>query len=146
MTIHKILKYLAIVLGVLGLILLGRVLLAGNDAIETSADVQASVVDPFMYVAYFVFLVIVVLVLFFVIKGLFSGKIKNTLISLGVFLAIVLIAYLLADGEAMYNRNEVQVIGENGSKWVSTGLITFYFLAAIAVGAMVISGVKKLIK
>lgn len=146
MTIHKVLKYLALVIGVLGLILLGRVLFAGNDAIENSANVQASVVNPFLILSYIVMAVIVLLVLFFVVKGLFTGNIKNTLISLGVFLGIVLIAYLLADGNAMYDRNDVQTISESGSKWVSTGLITFYILAAIAVGAMVISGVKKLIK
>lgn len=146
MTIHKILKYLAIVVGVIGLILLGRIIWAGDEAIEGSADLQASVVNPFMYVAYFIFAIVVLLVVFFVIKGLFKGNIKNTLISLGVFAAIVLIAYFLADGTPMYNRNEVQVVGESGSKWVGAGLITFYILAAIAILTMVISGVKKLIK
>lgn len=146
MTIYKILKYLAAVIGVIGLILLARILWTGNDAIENSASVQASVVDPFMIVAYVVFAVIVLLVLFFVIKGLFTGKIKNTLISVGLFAAVVLLAYLLADGGAMYDRNDVQTVSDSGSKWVSTGLITFYLLAAIAIGAMVISGVKKLIK
>ena len=146
MTIHKILKYLAIVVGVVGLILLGRILWAGDDAIETSADLQASVVNPFMYVAYFIFAAIVLLVLFFVIIGLFKGNIKNTLISLGVFAAIILIAYFLADGTPMYNRNEVQVVGESGSKWVGTGLITFYILAGMAILIMLISGVRKLIK
>lgn len=146
MTIYKILKYLAAVIGVLGLILLGRILWTGNEAIENSASVQASVVDPFMIVAYVVFAVIVLLVVFFVIKGLFTGKIKNTLISVGIFAAVVLLAYLLADGGAMYDRNDVQTVSDSGSKWVSTGLITFYLLAAIAIGAMVISGVKKLIK
>lgn len=146
MTIYKILKYLAAVIGVVGLILLGRILWTGNDAIENSASVQASVVDPFMIVAYLVFAVIVILVLFFVIKGLFTGKIKNTLISIGIFAAVVLLAYLLADGGAMYDRNNEQTVSDSGSKWVSTGLITFYILAAIAIGAMVISGVKKLIK
>lgn len=146
MTIHKILKYLAIVIGVLGLILLGRIIAAGDDAIEGSASVQASVVDPFMIVAYGVFAIIVLLVLFFVIKGLFKGDIKKTLISIGVFGAVVLIAYLLADGTAMYDRNEVQTLDATGSKWVGTGLITFYILAGVAIAAMVISGVKKLIK
>lgn len=146
MTIHKILKYLAAVIGVVGLILLGRILMTGDDAIENSASVQASVVNPFMFVAYFVFAVIVLLVLFFVIKGLFKGDIKNTLISIGAFVAIVVIAYVLADGTVMYDRNNVEVVNASESRWVSTGLITFYILAAIAIGAMVISGVKKLIK
>lgn len=34
MTIHKVLKYLALVIGVIGLILLGRVIATGDDAIR----------------------------------------------------------------------------------------------------------------
>ena len=146
MTLHKILKYLAIVIGVVGLILWGRVLMAGDESIETSADVQASVVTPFLYVAYFVFLVIVLLVLFFVIKGLFKGDIKHTLISIGAFAAVVIISYLLADGQAVYDRDGVLAVSESGSRWVGTGLYTFYILAVIAVGIMLVSGIKKLIK
>ena len=146
MTIHKILKYLALVIGVIGLILLGRILMTGDEAIEGSADVQASVVDPFMIVAYVVFALIVLLVLFFVIKGLFKGDIKKTLISVGIFLAVIGVAYLLADGSAMYDRENVQTLDATGAKWVGTGLITFYILAGVAILSMVISGVKKLIK
>ncbi|WP_424493035.1 hypothetical protein [Salinimicrobium sp. GXAS 041] len=145
MTIHKILKYLAIVIGVIGLILLGRLIMTGDDAIESSADVQASVVNPLMFVAYFVFAVIVVLVVFFVIKGLFRGNIKNTLISVGAFALIVVVAYLLSSGVEVIT-NDGEVITANEVHWIGAGLWTFYILAAIAIGAMVISGVKKLIK
>ncbi|HET8886346.1 MAG TPA: hypothetical protein VFM70_08370 [Salinimicrobium sp.] len=147
MNIHKILKYLAIVVGVIGLIFLARVLIAGDQAITDSADVQASVVNPFLYIAYFVFVFVVALVLVFVIKGLFTKNVKNTLISTGILLLLVAIAYFLADGNAMYDRNNnSQIISESGSKWVGTGLITFYFLGALAIGTMIFSGVKKLIK
>lgn len=146
MTLHKILKYLALVIGVIGLILLGRILMTGDTAIENSADVQGSVVDPFMFVAYLVFAIVVLLVLFFVIKGLFKGNIKNTLISIGIFIAIIAIAYVLADGNAVYDRNDTLVLDESGSRWVGTGLITFYILAATAILLMVISGIRKLVK
>ena len=39
---------------------------------------------------------------------------------------------------------EGEPISESGSKWVSTGLNTFYILAIGAIGAMVLSGLKKL--
>lgn len=145
MTIHKILKYLALVIGVIGLILLGRIIMTGDDAIENSADVQASVVDPFMIVAYIVFAIIVVLVLFFVIKGLFKGDIKKTLISVGAFAAVILIAYLITDGSEFTTRDG-EVLTATEVHWVGAGLVTFYILAGIAIGAMVISGVRKLIK
>lgn len=145
MTVHKILKYLALVIGVIGLILLGRILMTGDEAIEGSADVQASVVDPFMFVAYLVFGIIVVLVLIFVIKGLFRGNIKNTLISVGVFAAIVAIAYVLTEGTET-QLSDGGVLSESGSHWVGAGLVTFYILAGLAILLMVISGIRKLVK
>ena len=145
MTIHKILKYLAIVIGVIGLILWGRVLMAGDEAIESSASVQASVVTPFLILSYIVFGVVVLLVLFFVLKGLFSGNIKRTLISVGAFILIVAIAYLLTDGsEVMMNDGEI--LSASASHWVGAGIVTFYILAGLAILLMLVSGVRKLIK
>ncbi|WP_029038244.1 hypothetical protein [Salinimicrobium xinjiangense] len=145
MTLHKILKYLALVIGVVGLILWGRVLMAGDDAIESSADVQASVVTPFLYVAYLVFAVIVLLVLFFVIKGLFSGNIKRTLIAVGAFLLVIVVAYLLTDGTET-QLSDGTMLSASANHWVGAGLVTFYILASIAILLMVLSGIRKLIK
>lgn len=145
MTLHKILKYLALVIGVVGLILWGRVLMAGDDAIENSADLQASVVTPFLVVAYIIFALIVLLVLVFVIKGLFTGNIKKTLLSVGAFLLIVVISYLVTSGTEM-TMNDGEVFSATTTHWVGAGLVTFYILAATAILLMVVSGVKKLIK
>ena len=145
MTLHKILKYIALVIGVVGLILWARVLMAGDDAIENSADVQASVVTPFLYVAYIVFAIIVLLVLFFVIKGLFSGDIKRTLIAAGTFIAVVAIAYVLTDGTEK-QLSDGTMLSASGDHWVGAGLVTFYILACIAILLMVVSGIRKLIK
>ncbi len=145
MIIHKILKYLALVIGVIGLILLGRIIMAGDDAIEASAAEQQSLITPFIWLAYFVMAVIIVLVLFFVIKGLFRGNIKNTLIAVGAFVLIVVIAYLVTDGSEIVMKDG-DVLSASGSHWVSAGLVVFYILAVIAVGAMVISGIRKLVK
>ncbi len=145
MTLHKILKYIALVIGVIGLILWGRVLMAGDDAIENSADVQASVVTPFLYVAYLVFAIIVLLVLFYVIKGLFSGNIKRTLMAVGAFILVVVIAYLLTDGTET-QLSDGTMLSANANHWVGAGLVTFYILAGIAILLMVVSGIRKLIK
>lgn len=145
MNLHKILKYLALVIGVLGLILWVRVLMAGDDAIENSADVQASVVSPFLFVAYIVFAIIVLLVLFFVIKGLFSGDIKRTLIAVGAFILVVVIAYLLTGGTET-ELSDGTMLSANANHWVGAGLVTFYMLAGIAILLMVVSGIRKLIK
>jgi hypothetical protein len=145
MTLHKILKYIALVLGLIGIVFLVRILLADDGAIVSSADAQESLITPFLWLAYITLLLILVMVIFFVVKGLFRGDIKTTLISAGAFAMVVIIAYVLTDG------NEVQLkdggtLSASGSHWVSAGLGMFYILGAIAVGAMLISGVKKLIK
>jgi hypothetical protein len=145
MTLHKILKYLAIVIGVIGLILWGRVLMTGDDAIENSASVQASVVTPFLIVAYIIFAIVVLIVAFYVLKGLFSGDVKKTLMSVGAFVLIVVISYLVTGGTEMV-MNDGEVISASAVHWVGAGLVTFYILACIAILLMVVSGVRKLIK
>jgi hypothetical protein len=145
MTLHKILKYVSIVIGVIGLILLGRILFEDGDAIEASADLQTSLLNPFMYVAYLVLGIVIALVAFFVIKGLFKGNIKNTLIAIGSFLAVIIIAYLVTDGSQM-TLKDGDILSASTTHWISAGLVTFYILAGIAILAMFISGVKKLMK
>jgi len=144
MGIYKILKYLAVAIGVISAVLLARVLMAGDTAITDSPDVQASVVDPFLWVSYIVLGIVIALVLIYVLKGLFRGNIKKTLISIGVFLLIVVLAYVLADDNIIYDRNDVAQISASGSKWVGAGLITFYILGAFAILAMLFSGVTKI--
>lgn len=145
MTLHKVLKYLAIVIGVIGLVLLARVIITGDDAIEASADTQASVLAPIMFLSYFVMAAVVLLVVISVIKDLIHGNIMKTLVSIGVFAVIVLVGYLIASPEVPVgiDASEVSV---SGAQWVGAGLIVFYILAAIAIGAMIFSGIKKLAK
>ncbi|WP_405199789.1 hypothetical protein [Christiangramia sp. LLG6405-1] len=145
MTLHKVLKYLALVIGVIGMILLGRIIATGDDAIKASADLQGSHLDPFMWIAYLVLAVIVVLVAIFVIVGLFRGNIKNTIIAVGSFAVIIIVAYVLSDGEATQLKDGT-MLSASGDHWVGAGLITFYILAGIAIAAMVFSGIKKLAK
>lgn len=145
MTIHKVLKYLALVIGVIGLILLGRIIIAGDDAISASTADQNSLLEPMMWVGYIVLAICILIVGFFVIKGLFSGNVKNTLISVGAFVLVVVIAYVLTDGTEVQLKDG-DTLSASGDHWVGAGLVVFYILAAIAVGAMVLSGIKKLIK
>lgn len=145
MILHKILKYVALVLGLIGIVFLARILIADDGSIVASADAQQSLVTPFLYLAYIILLLILVMVIFFVIKGLFRGDIKTTLISIGAFVLVIGLAYVLTDG------NEVQLkdggtLSASGSHWISAGLGVFYILAAVAVATMFLSGVKKLIK
>ncbi len=141
MALHKILRIVALLLSIAGIIFLAMIIAKG----DTEVTATGAGVDGFLYVAYIVFAITLVFVLFFVIKGVFAGNIKNTLISVGAFLAIVIVSYVLSDGNPMA-MGEGEMLSASGSKWVGTGLYTFYILAIIAIGTMVFSGIKKISK
>lgn len=139
MALHKILKIITIILGVIGCIYLGMVIGKGDDAIAASGD---SVVGGFLYVSYITMFITVFLVVIFVLRALFTGDIKRTFIPIGAFLLIVLISYVLADGTAIQLR-EGDSLSASGAKWVDTGLYVFYITAVIAILAMLLSSFKK---
>lgn len=139
MALHRVLKIIAIVLGIIGAIYLGMVVGKGDDAIMASGE---SIVGGFLYTAYITMFITLFLVLIFVVKGLFEGNLKRTFIPIAAFLLVVLISYVLADGTPMQLR-EGDGLSGSGAKWVDTGLFVFYILAAVAILAMVFSSVKN---
>lgn len=145
--LNKILKIVAIIISILAAVWLVRIILAGDTAIADSADLQDSLVTPFIYIAYVIFGIALLFVIIFVLKNLFSNteSLKSTLIGLGAFAAVILISYLLASGKEMPMR-EGEILSAAGSRWVETGIYAFYIMTVLAVGAMVFSGVKKLAK
>ena len=145
MTIHKVLKYLALVIGVIGLILVGRIIIAGDESITASVEDQQSLLDPLMWLSYIVLGLSILIVGVFVIRGLFTGNVKNTLISVGAFLLVIVIAYVVTDGTETVLKDGT-TLSASGDHWVGAGLVMFYILAAVAAGAMVLSGIRKLIK
>ncbi len=145
MSLHKILSIIALVLAVVGIIF-GLLITIGD--LETLRE-PGSMIDNMMYVAYVIFAITIVLVLIYVIKGLFSGNIKKTILSLGVFLAIILVSYIMASGTNLdlqpFTDKGLNVT-ESTSKNVGAGLYTFYALAVFAIAVMALSGLKKLVK
>jgi len=143
MGLLKIIKILALVLSLVGVILYMMIFLKGDQAIKDALFNGEDVValDWALYVAYIIFALVLAFVLFFALKGLVSGDVKKTLLPIIVLLVIVVISYVLADGTEMQMKEGI--LSESGSKWVGTGLYSFYILAIIAVAAMVFSGFKK---
>jgi len=141
---NKIFNIIKIVFGVVGAILFIRILNAGDEAIEADAALQSSILAPFMWVSYVILGVTVLSVLFFAIKALFTGNIKKTLFSLGGFILVIVISYAVSSGTETALRDG-GILSANGSRWVSAGLVAFYILAALAVLAMFLSSVKKII-
>ena len=143
MGLLKTIKIIALLLSVVGVILYMMIFLKGDlaikDALFNGEDVV--VLDWALYVAYIIFALVLAFVIFFGLKGLVSGNVKKTLIPLLALLVIVVISYVLADGTEMQMKEGI--LSESGSKWVGTGLYTFYILAIVAIGAMIFSGFKK---
>ncbi len=141
---NKIVNILKIVFGVLGAILFVRILNTGDDAIEADIALQTSVLNPYMWVSYIILGITILAVLAFSVKALFSGNVKKTLISLGTFILIIAISYGIASGVETPLRDG-DVLSANGSRWVGAGLNAFYILAFLAIAAMLLSSVRKII-
>ncbi|EGV43747.1 hypothetical protein BZARG_1177 [Bizionia argentinensis JUB59] len=147
MKLHKILKILAGILGLIGVVFLAMIISEGDEAIKSAAmDGDTSIVDPLAYVAYAIMLIAVVSVVIFVLINLFTNTstLKNTLISVGVFAAVLVVAYLLTggDGNSYFYNGVPSTPGE--SHLVGAGLMAFYLLIGAAAIIMLLSGVKKL--
>ncbi|MFD0965242.1 hypothetical protein [Pseudofulvibacter geojedonensis] len=71
------------------------------------------------------------------------AKLKRTGIALIAFLVVIGIGYGLSDGQEVINEAGEQMVSADGSKKVGAGLRIFYILSAVALGAMLVSGVKK---
>lgn len=140
MGLYKIFKIVAMLLGFAGLIFWFLLISKGDDAVKATG----AGVAPLLYIAYVIMAIVLGLVTVFVLKGVMSGDVKKTLISVGAFLAVLLISYVMASGsiEGLTPADKSEVT-ESTSKWVGTGLIAFYILAVVAVTTMAFSGVKK---
>lgn len=138
MGLHKIIKIVGLILSLIGVAILGMMIMKGDDVIKETG----SGIDAFIYTAYVIFALVLIAVVIFGLKGLMSGNIKNTLIILGAFVVIVGVSYGLADNNQLTLANG-ELLTESNSKWIGAGLYTFYILAIIAIGSMIISGFKK---
>ena len=105
------------------------------------------VVSTMVTLALLVLAITVILTLVFSFGNLASDgkKLKKALISIGAFAAVVLIAFLFSSGSETPLKDG-NMLSAAGSRWIETGLRTFYFLVFIAVGAMLYTGIARLKK
>ena len=144
----KIFTYTALVLGVIGLILQVIILSQGDDVIKLNAlSGDYGVVSTMVTLAMVVLAITVVLTLVFSFSNLASDrkKLNKALISIGAFVAVVLVAFLFSTGTETPLKDG-DMLSAAGSRWIETGLRTFYFLVFIAVGAMIYTGIARLKK
>ncbi len=146
MDLQKLLKIVAIVIGVISILFLGRILSAGDEAIK--AGESSGIVNVFMYVSYAVLLIALLIVLSFTVLNLISNTsgFKNTLIGIGAFVVLSLFCYFGFANGVEAPLKDGDMLSANGSKLIGAGLYLFYFLALIAGGIMLGFGIKKMIK
>jgi Flp pilus assembly pilin Flp len=134
MSVIKIFRVLTALISVVGIIF-GVTIVSGN--VDQAGNM--------LYLAYAVLAIILVSVVLFTLINTLSNKhaLKSTLTGLGSFLLVAVISYVLADGNSTVDRNGVEILSENGTKMVNTGLYLFYALAVIAAVSIVFSGIKS---
>ena len=148
MNTQKTFTYIALALGVVGLILQVTILNQGDDVIKLNAlSGDYGVVSTMVTLALLVLAITVILTLVFSFGNLASDgkKLKKAFISIGAFAAVVIIAFLFSSGSETPLKDG-NMLSAAGSRWIETGLRTFYFLVFIAVGAMLYTGIARLKK
>ena len=148
MNLEKLTRIGCIALGVLGLIFLAIVFASGDDSIKmAAASGNYGVISPIIILSQITLLIAVTVTLIFSLRGIAKdkSKMKNALKSAGLFLIVVVIAFVLSSGVETPMRDG-EVLSAMGSKLVGTGIRVFFILSIIAVGLMVFPGTKKIFK
>jgi len=146
MNLHKILKIVAALIGLAGIVSLVRIIVAGDDAIKTGG--QDGLFEPMAWIGYIILGIAIFFVLVFVLKNLFTNTagLKNTLIGVGAFVAVLVIAYAVSGSDLpIQYKNGDEFATPKESTLVGAGLVAFYILLGIAAISMIFSGAKKVI-
>ena len=147
MNLQTIVKIISAVFGLLGVVFVFRIIGAGDEEIKMAATSgDFATVSPLVSLAIAILLITVLITLVFSILNLASSskKLKKSLIFIGCFIVVTLIAYAASDGVETPMKDG-EVLSANGSRWVGTGLRMFYILATLAILSMVLSGAKKIL-
>ena len=148
MNFQLIVKILSAILGLSGAICLFIIMGSGDEEIKMNASQgDFSAVSPLISIAQVTLFLTVAATLIFSLKALFANteKLKKALIFIGIFLLIVGVAYISSSGVETPLKDG-KFLSESGSRWVETGIRTFYILSISAILSMVLSGFKRLIK
>jgi uncharacterized membrane protein YdjX (TVP38/TMEM64 family) len=112
-----------------------------------AASGNFAAITPIILLSQLILIIAVIVTLIFSLRGIAKdkAKMKNAAKSAGLFLAVILVAFLLSNGVETPMRDG-KVLSAMGSKLVGTGLRVFYILSIIAVGLMILPGIKNSIK
>jgi len=148
MNFQKIINLSVVVLAVSALVVLGVIIGQGDEYIEMSAmQGNFGAVSVMINLALLVLLVTIAMTLVFSIKNLVSekSKMKKAGISIGSFLLVFMVAFLLSSGVET-PMQDGQTLSVMQSRLVESGIRTFYLLTLIAGGIMLYFSVSKYFK
>ena len=148
MNFQKIINLSVVVLAVSALVVLAVIIGQGDEYIEMSAmQGNFGAVAVMINLALLVLLVTIAMTLVFSLKNLVSekSKMKKAGISIGSFLLVFMVAFLLSSGVET-PMQDGQTLSVMQSRLVESGIRTFYLLTLIAGGIMLYFSVSKYFK
>lgn len=139
------------VIGFIGFYFFVRVVMVGDDALETDPALQASIVSPFISFARFILIATAGMAVVFSVLNLIKHPdvLKRSLIAVAILGGLLIVAYSFAsDGAVTDGIGKILPDGEAGSvsKWVSTLINYSFILGAIGLVFVAIDFVKGLVK
>ncbi|WP_299015825.1 hypothetical protein [uncultured Polaribacter sp.] len=149
---NKILNIIIAAVALVGAFLFVKIFMEDTEAIETSVELQNSVISPIIYYSTFLLIAGVVIAVLLSLWSLIRNpeNLKKTLLGLAVLAVLLIVANFLSDSEAVINAaGGISPGGEEGSsinKWVGTGIWYSLILGGIASLFFVYDLVKGLIK
>ena len=148
MNLQKIINFSVVLLAVSALVVLAVIIGQGDEYIEMSAmQGNFGAVAVMINLALLVLIVTIAMTLVFSIKNLVSekSKMKKAGISIGSFLLVFMVAFLLSSGVET-PMQDGQTLSVMQSRLVESGIRTFYLLTLIAGGIMLYFSVSKYFK
>ncbi|WP_047548332.1 hypothetical protein [Psychroserpens sp. Hel_I_66] len=145
MNIQKIIKIVALVIGLIGVFFLVNIIMTGDEAIAADVSNQG-MLSAFITLAFVVLAIATVAAVLFSLINLASNpdKLKKTLLSVGVFAAILLLAFFLSSGEERM-LNDGTTLTAFQSQLIEGAIKAFYILILAAAGLMLFFGIKKML-
>lgn len=149
---EKFSKILMLVSGAIGLIaifFLARIVISGDDPIKASAELQGSIVSPFIVFS------LIILGLTALVAVVFSGftlvqqpeQLKKALMGVGVLVGLLLITYFVSpDSQVVDVTGKVLMEQSNTSKVISAAISYSFLLGTIGLGFFLWDFVKSMIK
>ena len=149
--ISGILTAVTAIIGFIGFYFFIRIVMVGDDSLETDASLQASIVSPFISFANFILIATAAIAVVFSVLNLIKHPdvLKRSLMAVTILGVLLIISYALAsDGAVTDGIGKVLPEGEAGSvsKWVSTLINYSFILGAIGLVFVAIDFVKGLVK